>query len=136
VLTVQETPRDCLDPLRARIRDGRKLVRSSGTDYLTCMVIDAIVDGYFPLLERFGEELEELETDVLGGREPDAAVEAYGQAIHHAPADEAQWLLARLQKHLRPRLEQDTGFTWSWQFLSARDVGQVERMMADRPDPR
>ncbi len=72
VLTFQERPGDCLEPLRARLRQGRSNVRASGPDYLTAMVIDAVVDGYFPLLERFGDELEELEAAVIRSPTRDA----------------------------------------------------------------
>ncbi len=67
---------------------------------------------------------------LLGSGDAEAAVAAYGSAIQHAPAGEAQWLLARLQKHLRPRLEERRGF--SWQFLAARDTVEVERLMKQR----
>ena len=65
VVTFQETPRDCLDGLRERIRSARPKIRSSGTDYLACMVIDSIVDGYFPVLEHYGDRLERLEEEVF-----------------------------------------------------------------------
>ena len=70
VLTFQERPGDCLDPLRARIRGGTKRLRANGPAYLAVMVLDAIVDGYFPVLEGFGEELEALETEVLEAPTP------------------------------------------------------------------
>jgi magnesium transporter len=65
VITIQERPGDCFDPVRARLRAGRKMIRGGGGDYLGAMLIDAVVDGYFPLLEAFGERLEDLETRVL-----------------------------------------------------------------------
>ncbi len=65
VLTFQETYGDCLDPLRERLRKGRKQVRTTGSDYLACMVVDTIVDGYFPVLERHGDDLERLERAIL-----------------------------------------------------------------------
>lgn len=65
VLTFQERPGDCLDPLRERIRQGRRPIRTQGADYLACMVIDAIVDGYFPILEHGGGRLEEFEEQIL-----------------------------------------------------------------------
>lgn len=65
VLTFQEGEGDCLTPLRERIRTSRGKVRSSGCDYLAVMVIDAIVDGYFPVLERYGEVLEDIEEEIL-----------------------------------------------------------------------
>ncbi len=65
VLTFQESYGDCLEPLRTRIRNGRKRIRSSGADYLACTIIDAIVDGFFPVLERYGDLLEDLEHRIL-----------------------------------------------------------------------
>lgn len=66
VITFQEREGDCLDPLRDRIHRSGKRIRSGDSYYLTVMVIDAIVDGYFPVLESLGDTLEELETLVVG----------------------------------------------------------------------
>lgn len=68
VATFQERPGDCLDPVRKRIQSGRGRVRSAGPDYLAYALLDAVVDSYFPLLEAFGDRLEELEALVIGGR--------------------------------------------------------------------
>ncbi len=65
VVSFQERPGDCFEPLRVRLRGGRKQIRQSGADYLACMLVDAIVDGYFPVLEHFGEQLERLEAEIL-----------------------------------------------------------------------
>ncbi len=61
VITFQEHSGDCLDPVRDRIRSGRGNIRRSGADYLAYAVLDAVVDSYFPVLEQYGEHLEELE---------------------------------------------------------------------------
>jgi magnesium transporter len=66
VLTFQERPGDCLDPVRVRIREGRKRLRGSGPDYLAYALIDAVVDSYFPLLESYGERLDALQDEVIG----------------------------------------------------------------------
>jgi len=50
-----------LEPIRERIRQGRGRIRKAGADYLAYAVIDAIVDQYFLILERFGEEIEKQE---------------------------------------------------------------------------
>ncbi len=65
ILTAQERAGDCLEPLRDRLRKGRKMLRGSGADYLMAMVIDAIVDGYFPVVDHYGERLEVLEEEVV-----------------------------------------------------------------------
>ncbi len=77
VLTFQETPGDCLDPLRNRLREGMRLLRAAGSDCLACMVLDAIVDGYFPVLERYGEELEALEERVINDPSPRVLSEVF-----------------------------------------------------------
>ena len=65
VLTFQERPGDCLDPVRTRIRETGPRLRSSGPDYLAYALLDATVDGYFPVLERYGNVIEEIESEIL-----------------------------------------------------------------------
>ncbi|MCB9730900.1 MAG: magnesium/cobalt transporter CorA [Deltaproteobacteria bacterium] len=67
VLTFQEREGDCFEPLRDRIRTDRGRVRHSGADYLAYALLDAIVDSYFPVIEAFGDRLDDLEDDVLHG---------------------------------------------------------------------
>jgi magnesium transporter len=68
VATFQERPGDCLGPVRDRIRKQRGRVRKFGPDYLAYALLDAVVDSYFPLLERLGDRLEQLEDLVLANR--------------------------------------------------------------------
>lgn len=65
VLSFQETPGDCFGPLRERIRQGKGRSRAAGADYLFYGLLDAIVDQYFPVLERYGESLENIEEMVV-----------------------------------------------------------------------
>jgi magnesium transporter len=67
VITLQEDPaRDVFEPVRQRIRQGRGFARGMKNDYLAYMLIDAVVDHYFPVLENLGDGIEELEEEVLG----------------------------------------------------------------------
>lgn len=66
VLTFQEQPGDCLDPVRERLRTGLGNLRARAADYLAYEIIDAVVDSYFPVVEGIGDRLEHLETAVLG----------------------------------------------------------------------
>jgi magnesium transporter len=77
VLSFQERRGDCLDPLRERVRKSRRVLRSSGPDYLACMILDAIVDGYFPVLELHGEQLEEYEDAILHQTSSDVLADVY-----------------------------------------------------------
>jgi magnesium transporter len=64
LLSIQEWPGDCFDPVRERIRRGGRHARL-GPDYLAYALLDAAIDGYYPLLEDLGGQLEELEEAVV-----------------------------------------------------------------------
>jgi magnesium transporter len=66
LLTVQEEPEiDTFRPVRDRIRTGAGSIRKHGPDYLTYALLDTIVDGFFPVLEAYGERIEDLEDEVI-----------------------------------------------------------------------
>lgn len=66
LLTIQEEPyHDSFEPVRKRIRLQKGLIRKMGPDYLAYALLDAIVDGFFPVLETYGERLEILEDEIL-----------------------------------------------------------------------
>ncbi|MCH9808927.1 MAG: magnesium/cobalt transporter CorA [Alphaproteobacteria bacterium] len=71
LITFQPDVEDCFDPVRERIRQAKGRIRSSGADYLCYALIDSIIDAYFPLLEAYGELLEDLEDNVV--KEPHPA---------------------------------------------------------------
>jgi magnesium transporter len=70
VLSFQERPSGCFDPIVARIREGKGRSRTAGPDHLAYSLIDATIDGYFPVLERYGELVEALEDAIVA--RPDA----------------------------------------------------------------
>jgi len=66
LLTVQEEPlRDSFQPVRDRIRTNTGRVRHTGADYLAYALLDAVIDGFFPVLEDYGERIEALEDEVI-----------------------------------------------------------------------
>ncbi|MTJ09482.1 magnesium/cobalt transporter CorA [Anabaena sp. UHCC 0204] len=66
VLTVQEEPEhDCFDGVRMRINKGKGIIRRQGSDYLAYSLLDAIIDGFFPVLELYGERINDLEEEVI-----------------------------------------------------------------------
>ena len=71
VVSFQERVGDVFEPLRKRIREHGGRVRRMGPTYLAFSMMDAVVDNYFTILEKIGEELEPLEEQVL--EDPDAA---------------------------------------------------------------
>jgi magnesium transporter len=72
VVTVQEVDCDALDPVRERVSTGRGRIRRLGADYLAYAIIDALVDSDFPVLELYGDRLEELEEHLLESPAPTA----------------------------------------------------------------
>jgi magnesium transporter len=66
VLTVQEEPEhDCFDGVRTRIDKSKGIIRRQGSDYLAYALLDAIIDGFFPVLELYGERIDDLEEEVI-----------------------------------------------------------------------
>lgn len=56
---------DAFNPIRERLRTAKGRARNEGADYLVYSLIDAIVDGYFVLLENLGEQIEVLDERML-----------------------------------------------------------------------
>lgn len=65
VLSFQERQGDCFDMVRARLLHPANRIRSEGPDYLAYALIDSVTDSYFPILEHYGEAIEELEDEIL-----------------------------------------------------------------------
>ncbi len=66
LLTVQEEPEhDCFEGVRIRLKKGRGIIKQQKADYLAYALLDAIIDGFFPVLELYGERIEELEEEVM-----------------------------------------------------------------------
>ncbi|MDO9694356.1 MAG: magnesium/cobalt transporter CorA [Candidatus Latescibacteria bacterium] len=65
VFSLQESWGDVFDPVRERLRSGKGRIRGHGPDYLAYALLDAVVDNYFVILEQLGEEIEELETQLV-----------------------------------------------------------------------
>ncbi len=65
VLSFQENVGDVFDPIRERIRSGKGRIRKMGADYLLYSLLDAIVDNYFIILEKIGEQIEFIEERLI-----------------------------------------------------------------------
>ena len=65
VITFQKRARDTFDPVRRRLADPTSRIRQHGADYLAYALVDTIVDNYFAVLERLGDQIEELEDAVI-----------------------------------------------------------------------
>jgi magnesium transporter len=66
LLTVQEEAQyDCFNQVRSRICNNKGFLRKQQADYLAYTLLDAIIDGFFPVLEDYGELIEDLEEEVV-----------------------------------------------------------------------
>ena len=65
VISFQEKPGDPFEKIRERIRNGLGKIRKMGSDYLAYSLMDIVVDNYFIILEKIGEDLESIEEETL-----------------------------------------------------------------------
>ena len=65
VISFQEDIGGEFDLVRNRIRQGKGRIRQMGADYLAYALLDSVVDSYFAVLEKQGEEIEILEEELL-----------------------------------------------------------------------
>ncbi|MDX9800610.1 MAG: magnesium/cobalt transporter CorA [Spirochaetia bacterium] len=65
VISFQEKEGDTFDPIRKRIRGNNGRIRKKGADYLAYSLMDTIVDNYFVILEKIGEQIEDIEEEEL-----------------------------------------------------------------------
>jgi magnesium transporter len=66
LITFQEQPGTVFDPVRERVRSPKRRIRGVGSDFLAYSLLDTVVDNYLHIIERIGEQIEELEEEVMG----------------------------------------------------------------------
>jgi magnesium transporter len=67
LLTFRERPGDIWEPIRRRLVMPGSQLRRHDASFLLYALLDAIVDHGFPILESYGERLEDIEERVLTG---------------------------------------------------------------------
>jgi len=70
VITFEEHAGGVFDPVRARIHLNDSTVRGEGADFLAYALIDAVIDGFFPVMDTLSDMLEDLEEAAIGDPEP------------------------------------------------------------------
>ena len=65
VISFQEAVGDVFEQVRDRIRNAKGRIRKMAADYLAYTLIDSIVDNYFLILERIGEQIESMEEELI-----------------------------------------------------------------------
>jgi len=74
VVSFQERPGDAFEPVRERLRQGKGRIRAEEADFLLYSLCDAVLDAFFPTLERLGDEVEEMEERLLVSPVPETFV--------------------------------------------------------------
>jgi len=64
LLSFQEKEGDIFSGIRSRIKQDNGIIRKRGTDYLLYRLVDTIVDSYYTVLEKIGDQVEEIEENI------------------------------------------------------------------------
>ena len=112
LLTFQERSGDCFEPVRQRIRRHRGLIRDRKADYLAYALLDVVIDGYFPVLEEYGERLEVLEDAVMGRHSSDHVAEIHDMKRDLLALRRAIWpqreMISALTRDTSPQIVEQT----------------------------
>jgi magnesium transporter len=66
VISFQEdASRDVFNPLRNKLRIAKSQIRQRTADYLLYAMLDLIVDNYFMVMEKLGEQIEIIEEEIV-----------------------------------------------------------------------
>jgi magnesium transporter len=71
IITFQERESDILNAVINRIKNNKGRIRKSGADYLAYSLMDSIVDNYFKVLENIGEDIEDMEEELVDNPKPE-----------------------------------------------------------------
>ncbi|MBM4294692.1 MAG: magnesium/cobalt transporter CorA [Deltaproteobacteria bacterium] len=114
VISLHENNVEIFDSIMERIRTAKGRIRKAGADYLAYALIDYIVDHYFIVLEKFGENIEFLEDEVV--KQPSPQTLSF---IHKAKNDmillrKSMWplreVVSRLERRESPLINDATSF--------------------------
>jgi magnesium transporter len=68
LVSFQERPGDCWEPIRRRLREKSGRAFESKADYLLYVLLDAVIDTYFPAMEEISELVEQLDERITNDR--------------------------------------------------------------------
>ena len=112
VVSFQEEPGDVFERIRERLRAGAGRFRSEGADYLFYALLDAIVDGYFAVIEVFGERIESVEEEVVAEPERETLQAIYALKRSLVALRRSVWplreVVAELERGESPLIREPT----------------------------
>lgn len=101
LVTFDRLPGDPYKPLKERLRQRHNSVGKVSADYLAYAVMDLTVDGYFKVLERYGDELERLEDTIVKAADRNSLTQISRLRRSLRRARRAIWPLRELMTALR-----------------------------------
>jgi magnesium transporter len=100
LITFQEQIGDVWQPIRERLQTENARIRKSGPGYLLYSLVDAVVDCCFPILEYFGDTVEELELVTLETPSPEVLRRIHSVKRELALFRRVVWPLREVADHL------------------------------------
>lgn len=77
VCSFEETESAIFETIITRLYDRQSRIRQYGPDYLMYALTDCVVDNYYAVFERIGEDIETLEEGIIDGTKEDAMEQIY-----------------------------------------------------------
>ncbi len=112
VLTFQEKEGDVFNGVRERLQRSNGRIRQRGSDYLAYALIDSIVDSYFHILEKVGDNLAQLEEDLLNNPEQSTLGRVHHYKRQLMLLRKSVWplreVISELNKEESPLIREDT----------------------------
>jgi magnesium transporter len=104
---------DLYAPVRERLLQAKGRIRKFGADYLAYSLIDLVVDNYFVELEKFGDQVESLEDEVVARPSPQTLRDVHRFKNDMIMLRKSLWplreVIARLERRESPLISENLG---------------------------
>ena len=112
VITIRERPGESFKAVHERIRQGQGKIREYGSDFLACALIDATVEGYYPILSTLRHWLDDIEDSFIEKSGPDMIRRIHDVKrdllLLHSAVWPVQELMYNLTKHTGTLIQKET----------------------------
>lgn len=112
VLTFQEKTGDVFVSLQNRIKVAKGKVRTVGTDYLSYLLLDLVIDNYFVILDKLGEKMEILEDKLVSDPGKDSLNPIHSMKRRMLVVRKAIWplreIISGLERFDSPLIHEET----------------------------
>ncbi len=135
VVSVQEGEEgDVFNGVRDRIHTNRGMLRKKGADFLVYALLEAVLDSYFTILEELGEEVEDLQDEMLDDPHPKLLVHIRDMKRTVRTLRKSIWplreVIAELEREDSPLIDDDNNVHFRRAYehtIQAMDVAETAR---------